>query len=225
MALVTNNIIDRVFKIEFNEYSASSFTFEQNNVQYLITARHLFKPEFPTRGKIKIQERSGKIISKEVNIYYSFENMIDIAVLKIIDDYQLLPQHPVSYHKNGYKYSDDVYFLGFPFGMQLEMKNSKVNIPLVKKGIISGFKDIGNIQLIYVDGINNPGFSGGPVFTIDDKFNVDIIGIVSGYRFNKENIVDSSDKIIEQLFYKENTGIIYVYSMIHVFEIIKTIHI
>ena len=61
-------------------------------------------------------------------------------------------------------YGQDVYFLGFPYGLHGDMSalSNDLPFPFVKKGIISLFHNDG-VNRIYLDGHNNPGFSGGPV--------------------------------------------------------------
>jgi hypothetical protein len=54
----------------------------------------------------------------------------------------------------------------------------------MKKGIISGTADINGAKLIFLDGHNNPGFSGGPIVYRD--FNKSdlvfkLAGVVSGF--------------------------------------------
>lgn len=62
-------------------------------------------------------------------------------------------------------YGQDIYFLGFPYGLQSDVGelNSNLPMPLVKKGIVSSFLFENPRKVLLLDGHNNPGFSGGPV--------------------------------------------------------------
>ena len=55
--------------------------------------------------------------------------------------------------------SENVCFLGYPFNFATGDKgiNAGFPVPFVKKAIVSAFED----STIYLDGHNNPGFSGG----------------------------------------------------------------
>lgn len=95
-------------------------------------------------------------------------------------------------------------------------------IPFVKKGIISSFitDSLGTTQ-IFLDGHNNPGFSGGPVvvtnFGNETKHKMRIIGIVSAY-LNENKITKTP---IGDFVNKENSGIVLTYAFDHVFEILE----
>ncbi len=58
--------------------------------------------------------------------------------------------------------SQDAFFLGYPFGMGTYIHEVQA-WAFVKKGIISSFGKLGGVRRIFLDGMNNPGFSGGPV--------------------------------------------------------------
>jgi len=102
--------------------------------------------------------------------------------------------------------SEDVYFVGFPFGLTIDDRNLNAgfSIPLVKKGIISAFHD----RLVLLDGHNNPGFSGAPVVR---GTNVNqIVGVVSGYRNDRQPVRDRTGNS-GPYTYDSNTGIVHAY--------------
>lgn len=73
---------------------------------------------------------------------------------------------------------------------------------------------------IFLDGHNNPGFSGGPVVITNHengKTRMQIIGIVSAY-LNEEKIIKTP---LGDFKNSENSGIVLSYAFDHVFEIIK----
>lgn len=76
--------------------------------------------------------------------------------------------------------------------------------------------------MILLDGINNPGFSGGPVIFYDYiKKKNKILGVISGY-FNQTNKVESSPKIYFE--YVENSGIIISYPSYYISDIIEKLN-
>ena len=70
---------------------------------------------------------------------------------------------------------------------------------------------------IFLDGHNNPGFSGGPVFVVNESnHHVTVIGIISGYIPQKSPVKDDSGNDVflnvngtaKRVFSQENSGII-----------------
>jgi hypothetical protein len=86
--------------------------------------------------------------------------------------------------------------------------NASFPIPLVKKGIVSSFIT-GNQRLDYLllDGHNNPGFSGGPVFySVLGQHDFRVAGVISGYRYEWHPVFSGGQET--PLTYQYNTGII-----------------
>ena len=84
----------------------------------------------------------------------------DIAVFSLTGD--LTPDLDLTPTIDGIVWGQDAYFLGFPFGIGFDLGGG--SLPFVKKAIVSGlYKSINGVSLVLLDGINNPGFSGGPV--------------------------------------------------------------
>ena len=85
---------------------------------------------------------------------------------------------------------------------------------LVKQGIVSGFfgAPLGSgEESFFIDGHNNPGFSGGPVVTIRNG-EYKVAAVIASYRhsFQKVYGTDSSGQIDESKvvgYLPENTGI------------------
>jgi hypothetical protein len=124
---------------------------------------------------------------------------------------------PLKYSTNGLIYGQDSYFLGFPYGLTGKSIFTEAGFPMpfVKKGVISYFEK----GLLYLDGHNNPGFSGGPVvFGSPGNAVTNIAGVISGYKstFNPVLI----DKKPTEYSFQENTGIIIVYPIENAIDII-----
>lgn len=112
--------------------------------------------------------------------------------------------------------SEEVFFLGYPFGLSFDIGAAGWGhpLPLVKRATLSAFKlDEG---LLLLDGHNNPGFSGGPVvrsaarrgMTTSTVADPQVIAVVSGYRRDQGRVLD--DAGFEGPYtYDVNTGIVY----------------
>ena len=112
-------------------------------------------------------------------------------------------------------------FLGFPY-LEIDPAFKEINNgypqPFVKKGIVANMSP----GLLFLDGHNNPGFSGGPVvFNTPQSRDYKIAGVVSGYRATsqpvKEHEQDSSS-----ITFDENAGIVVAYSINFAIDLIKS---
>jgi hypothetical protein len=66
------------------------------------------------------------------------------------------------------------------------MMGSTTQLPFVKKAIISAYDVVNGINIWYLDGINNPGFSGGPVvFNRHGSTDWHVAAVVSAYRSSR----------------------------------------
>ena len=112
--------------------------------------------------------------------------------------------------------SENVCFLGYPFNITADDKgiNAGFPVPFVKKAIVSAFEG----KMLYLDGHNNPGFSGGPVVRAEKPDQV--IGVISGYRFENESVF-VNDGEGTPYYIKANTGIIQASDSSLILEILK----
>lgn len=171
--MITNNVIQRTFHIQVGNSTGTCFTIDVDTKQYLITAKHIVRDCTGIFLLKILHEQQWKEI--QVSLVGHCPNDIDISILSA--QFQLSPTFPLEPTSQGLVYGQDVYFLGFPYGMGEEVGNINRNFPLpfVKKAIVSCLqtKENGG-KIVYLDGHNNPGFSGGPVVfretnTIDYK--------------------------------------------------------
>jgi hypothetical protein len=180
--MITTNIIQRVFRISHNGRTASAYTIEKGDNQYLVSAAHVFD------GSLEIPHitiyHDGKWKSISVQIAFNSRDIGDTIIFKLPHD--ISPRHHVSLGTANIILGSWAYFLGFPFGMTNPDKgiNNNFPIPFVKAGLISGLNfEREGLCTIFLDGHNNKGFSGGPVIWINPQNNkeIQIIGTISGY--------------------------------------------
>ena len=77
-----------------------------------------------------------------------------------------------------------------------------------------------NAIVLYIDGFNNPGFSGGPiVFWSFTKHNYEIIGVVKGYREDTAKVLVNGKQIDSNILV--NSGILIGYSIEHAIQAIE----
>lgn len=203
--MVPANAVHRVLKLKYKNFIGACFTIEVEETQYLVTARHLV--EGISSGDNLVIYEKGQPHSHNVNVIGIGEKDIDIAVLSTPNlSTQRLPCQPSA---DGLRYSQLVYFLGFPFGEDggLESLNWGFPVPLVKSGIISMFERNRDLPF-YIDAYGCEGFSGGPVVFNNEKGDSCVAGVVSEV-INFEGQIDT------------NSGFVAAYGIHHAIRLIE----
>lgn len=213
-------VLGRTLRISHEAKAGTAFTIEANNVQYIVTAKHLFKKSnYPASAKIGIYENKHYVYY-DVDIRYPANPSIDIAVLKTTPYTQLTPIYPTTFSSANITIGQDVYFLGFPYdydSLLCNLPGDKYPLAFIKKACLSNY--IQSLGVFLLDGHNNPGFSGGPVcFKKAGSNTYNIAGVVASYRYEKQAIYDATDKESD-MYVRANTGIVNVYDIKFALEI------
>lgn len=220
------NIINRAFAISQDKNIAGScFAIPINGVAYLIAAAHVIRSmEERVQNELFIFQNDqwvNIIVTPYFISRHSFiDNDIDIAIIETTIKLQTNDQD-IQLSADGLILGQDVYFLGFPYiGSSLRYQPEKINhgfpLPFIKKATLSKTED----RLFYLDGHNNPGFSGGPIiFWNYETSKHQVLGVISRYipQFGKVASVEDS----RDLLYHENSGIAIGYSIEFVIEFLK----
>ncbi len=227
--MITTRILDKVLHIGVNNDIGSAFVIDYNKENFIITAKHVIDSlDFENSDLINIKIfNNEKWIECSCSVYIHDNPEIDIAVLKLSQKSFYLPDIIIG--MNNLVLGTEVYFLGFPYGMLMDSSGiSQSNgypIPFVKKGIISAIISKYDVTSIYLDAHNNTGFSGGPVINFIGS-SPQIIGVnVSYIKHDNELTYEEQDddgKLYEEkMEYHENSGIMEVQGINHVFEILE----
>ena len=205
-AMVPKSILQRVIFIRHGSSTGTGFTIEVDGRQYLITARHLL----PVSGVISTVDIFINGVWKAVKAQ-SIPVLPETADIGVLVAPQLLTPIWNIHIDKDYFLSQDVYFLGFPYGIVIDgtKANNGAPFPLVKRAIISAFDGDGINQRILLDGINNPGFSGGPVVGVGADRIPEIIGVISGYKAEQQAVRQFGKDT--DFSVSTNTGIIVAY--------------
>jgi len=176
------NILGRVLYLRNGDTTGTGtgFLIDYKDKEYLLTARHvvaglaLHNPNLQFYRSADWREISGDII-------FPANKNVDIAVIDLHQRASLETSPELT--SESPTIGGQVYFIGFPYGLHTLYSNGEY-LPLVKAGVFSGLDDSDPVEIIYyVDGFNNPGFSGGPMVYIDNKTHTwRIVGVVQGYR-------------------------------------------
>lgn len=220
--MVPSNILQRTFRIQFGNGTGTSFTLDVDGKQYLVTAKHVVEDIKPNDAIFIQHESQWKAIP--TTLVGLGDEDFDVAVLAL--PIQLSPTHPLIPTTAHICLAQDIYFLGYPYGLHTEVGpelNASFPLPLVKKGIVSSFI-FGDNQLNYLllDGHNNPGFSGGPVFYTPSgqQNNFCVAGVISSYRYEWYPVFAQGQQT--PLAYQYNTGIIIAVGIQVAVDLIKS---
>lgn len=209
--MITTNAIRRVFNVRYGGATGTAFAIDHEERQYLISAKHVF-PDIIEKGTIEIKhEGTWKTI--EVTVTGRAAGKLDVIVLS--PSIRLSPAFDLPLASGGMVLGQDVHFLGFPYGLSTEVGeiNNDLPVPLIKRACISG--KIGEKKKSYwlLDGLNNPGFSGGPVVFQkvhgNDRDTLYVMAIISAYRVHEEPIYQNGSPL--PINSRSNTGIIIAY--------------
>lgn len=225
----TSNVIFRVLRLRTASGTASAFTIEVEGKQYLITARHALKG-FGAEGEIElwIDGRWSRVRGRAI---YPAKESADIAALDLGRPVTVtFPLEPTS---AGLTLGQQVYFLGYPYGLStagsVPLPPGFGEIPFLKSGIISAIdtRDPG-ATILYLDGQNNPGFSGGPiVFWHAESRRFRVAGVVGGYRnealpvLKRKDLGNPDAAAYNDLYTRANSGIVVGYDIRHIVDALR----
>lgn len=227
-AQVTSNVFLRVFRIQSGDHAGTAFTVEVDGQQYVITARHnLAKPE--ANVDIGLFLTDGAWHSFRARAIYPENNSVDIVALdvgqKVTVEWSFEPT------PDDIVLGQQVYFVGYPWGLGSRggTPGGVAEFPFLKSGILSAIDSQQKDSIIFfVDGQNNPGFSGGPIVFRHAKSGAfRVAAVVKGYRnegfpvLKEKDLQNPNARAYEDLWTRGNSGIVVGYSIQHIVDAIR----
>ncbi|PPD45703.1 MAG: hypothetical protein CTY16_09895 [Methylobacter sp.] len=219
--MITSNVYNRVFFIRANQYG-TAFAIDFEGRQYLVTARHLLDDNVEEK-QIKYFF-NNEWLALNVKVVGFSRGEVDVAVLST--NIQLTPPsfflEPTS---KDIILGQDVYFVGYPYKMWTDAGSALAGrpCPFIKKGTLSSAFNTGDgVQRLFVDAINNEGFSGGPlVFTQPGKNDYRVAGVVSKFRIEYEQVLDEFGEATK-MSVAYNTGFLIAYDIKYAIDLIRS---
>lgn len=217
--MLPTNIAYRTFFIRSAQYG-TAFTLDVGESQYLVTAAHLVAAEGDQVPLDIFYKKSW--LRGTAEVIGRGRGELDIAVLRIAT--RLTQAEFAVTASMGYLYvGQDVFFVGFPYKMSVDYGELFAGLPgpFLKKGALSAVT-MTSPKVLYVDALNNEGFSGGPLyfFKDNDPKQPYIAGVVSKYRVEPEPVL-SADGSATGMTVQYNTGFLMAYDIKHALEIIE----
>ena len=208
---VPTEILNRTICIGNGPQQATGFFIDHRGKLYLVTARHFATGLPDTNATIKWRKSGSWFDLKTVRTIYPSSSDVDIAIFEIT----------LSAKSGNLTMGQQVYFLGFPWGIGSKFGTKSVimtEAPFIKRGTMSAVDGSDpNAVVMYIDGFNNPGFSGGPLVYWDfNDRKCRIFGVVKGYRKDRAKITVNGEDIETNILV--NSGILIGYSISHVIE-------
>jgi hypothetical protein len=227
-AQVTVNVLNRVVQVRSQAGTCSAFTIELDEKQYLVTARHCLKGVNDASG---LEIRQGTTW-KPVNgpAFFPSNEDVDIAAIGLAK--RLTVAFEFQPTTDGIGLGQPVYFLGFPSGLSTKWTptdtSSLDEVAFIKAGILSAMDSRNpHAVVLYVDGHNNPGFSGGPiVFRPAPNAPFRVAAVVQGFKgegtpvVKREDLNDPKAPAYQGLYTQANSGIVVGYDITHIVQAI-----
>jgi hypothetical protein len=223
--MIGSNVLTRIFFIKANLYG-TAFSIDVDGREYLVTAKHLLDLSSPI-DSIKIFWES-KWTDVPVQLVGACRGQVDIAVLAV-PERQLSPGQSLEPTPEGMVIGQDLFFVGYPYKMWTNVGDEMGGgpLPFVRKGALASAMDHGDgTSHMYIDAINNEGFSGAPV-VFDPPENearrgypYRVSGVVAKYRIDFEKVLDENgDDTKMTVAY--NTGFTIAYSITYALALIR----
>jgi Trypsin-like peptidase domain len=218
---VPTEILQRTLFIKAGTREGTAFVVDYQGKMYIVTARHVVDELPINNATIQVWQAEQWKDYHTVKTIFPSSNAVDIAVFeteeKVPQPYGIEPTGD----RAGATMGQQVWFLGYPWGISSHFRDGIKVAPFIKRGTMSAI-DASNPDaiVIYIDGFNNPGFSGGPIVYWDfSKHTYGIIGVVKGYRPESAKALINGQEVDTQILV--NSGILVAYSIVHAMKAIE----
>lgn len=224
---VPTQMLERTWFIKFGNEAGTAFLLDHQGRIYLVTAKHVVAGVPATGATIQVWQSNQWTNYKTVKTLYPPSPKVDIAVFetpeRALHPYSIQPEEG---SKDAVTLGQRVWFLGFPFGLGTQFGNSTAmpfagRIPFIKSGTMSAI-DSRNPEavVLYIDGFNNPGFSGGPIiYWSFGEHKYEILGVVEAYRQEAANVQIKGKNVPTPILV--NSGILLGYTIQPAIEAIE----
>lgn len=198
----TFNVITRITMVESSYFRGSAFSIDVDQREYWITAKHILTgAEHPPYGSVAANSFELRVLDPggEGERWLPVKFLVidpgkDIDIVALASPTPLLkdPLPSAKVGSQGVLFGGDCEFLGFPYGggWRATWDTGATSwMPFVKHCTVSSMVS-GDPKIWVLDGINNVGFSGGPVINRTGA-DQQIFAVVSCYRLEPVEVVSS----------------------------------
>jgi S1-C subfamily serine protease len=216
--MITANILMRVFRLRTDDGLGTAFTIEVDGQQYLVTARHVLG-EQAGLVHVTLDGLLGQSVELDFDSVPGVHASADVAAMRLAEP--LTEQFSLEPTMDGMAYGQDCYFLGYPYGLGFG-GDVRPELAFIKKAILSASDRSSGVNLMFLDGHNNPGFSGGPVVFYRGAGTsvMHVAGVIAGYRV-EHNTIEVEGEVLPGALVQANSGIVVATDIAHVVETIR----
>ena len=222
-AVPSEMLLQRTFSIKAGQQQGTAFSIDYEGKIYLVTARHVAKGLPASNATIQVRRSGGWEDRHTLRTLFPPSDDADIAVLET-DETISRPFQVTTMGATGGSLTmgQQVWFLGYPFSEGLGSRMSDGTImPFMKRGTMSAIDaSRPDAVVLYIDGFNNPGFSGGPIiFWNFSSHTYQVAGVVQGYRYEAAKALVNGVQVDTDVLV--NSGILVAYSIRHAIQAIE----
>lgn len=217
---VPREMLDRTVYVKTVAGSATAFKIDRHGHVYLVTARHVVN-RVPRNGATIQMRKDGEWKDLSITkIIFPKSVDVDIAVMATTETRSTPYAIDVPSSTEGPTMGQSVWFLGYPLVDGLSSRGGGGEFPFIKKGAVAAVDASHRDAVIfYIDGMNNHGFSGGPVLYWDfNSHAYRLLSVVSGFRYERADAEVNGAAVQSQTLL--NSGILLSYSLQHAIDAI-----
>ena len=217
---VPGEILSRTILLKGATQQGTAFAIDHKGKIYFITARHIVAGMPTTNATFSVRKKGEWLDVSVPKIIFPESDAVDMAIL-VTGENAAQPYGITSEGSTGgATMGQQVWFLGYPFIEGLSSQGQGWEAPFIKRGTMSAIVSTDpKAVILYIDGFNNHGFSGGPIvywdFT-DRRYK--IIGVVQGFKNDSAIALIDGKQVDTNILV--NSGILVGYSIAHAIEAI-----
>ena len=209
-------VADRTFHIAYGDGEGTAFALDVRGQQYLVTARHVVKGLV---GSDELEIWSDGAW-KALPVQLTGHSDVDISVLSPLQQLAYPEMILDCLGPETFFVGQDMLFAGFPLGLQGVGYDSPFPTPLLKKAMVSALSGAGVKKPLFLDGHNNQGFSGAPVYYLEPKTGRPIVVmVVASYTGEVTEALDAQERPTGHTIV-QNSGIMAAFLIQNALELI-----
>jgi len=216
---VPEEILQRTVLIKVGNSVGTAFSIDYEGKLYLVTAKHVVSGLPESNATIQVRRGDRWDDVHTVKTLFPPSSNVDIVVFETNERVKQPFEVAIIGDTGGPAFGQQVWFLGYPWGIHTRASNRE--LPFIKRGTMSAIDATDtNAMVLYIDGFNNPGFSGGPILYWDfGKHGYRLMGVVQGYRNDTAKVLVNGQQVDTNLLV--NSGILVGYSIEHAIQAIQ----
>lgn len=207
---ISSHELKAIFRIRYGNATGTAFLLRASGGICMVSAAHVLSGA-RTGDSVHLQAKTGWQAYRISDFVAS--DIYDVCVfsletLRVADHFSATPGAEILL-------GAQLLFVGFPHDLVSLAPGGNFTVPLVRGALFSGTIDERGCQLLILDGFNNPGYSGSPVYARHVSGKAALLGVISGYRWERpsqgkvfQRDEHGTESEVPNLYVKANSGMI-----------------